>query len=210
MTILHSISSNFILHLHLPTSLSSSCISFNNQFPSSTFHLLHGFHRIMDSSSTTLCEWRGCTRAGPERCVCDSVFCEEHFPCHVNAKGPSRHRKEASLTARKAWDWVKGNIEVLKDEAKRSIQFLKDEDSKWFGLLVERSENHYITSIVETQRFEMLMERSLFSADASPKRQFPSIVSFVGETGSGKSTISQFVAYCSNFCCFPDADDWCP
>jgi hypothetical protein len=135
------------------------------------------------------CEWRDCTRPANVKCICDFFYCDEHWPQHVSAKGPDRHKKDVPLYIKRAWDWVKGNIDAVKDEI--AAQFKRDEQAKWFGLVVERSNAYRITSIVETERFQALMEGSLFSTDTSPKRQFPSIVCFVGETGSGKSTIGE-------------------
>jgi len=67
----------------------------------------------------------------------------------------------------------------------------KDEGAKWFGLVVEKSGQDRIVRIVETPRFSNLIEDSMHSTSNSPSRQYPGIVSFVGDTGAGKSTLSK-------------------
>jgi hypothetical protein len=71
-----------------------------------------------------------------------------------------------------------------------SDTFEKDEDAKWFGLVEDTSFDLPVCRIVETPRFSEIMESSVHASPQSPKRQYPSFVSFVGETGAGKSSLS--------------------
>lgn len=73
--------------------------------------------------------------------------------------------------------------------ATRSEYFKEDEMAKWFGLYIESSKSGRIARIIETARFTELAEKSATASVNSAKRQFPSITSFVGETGVGKSTL---------------------
>jgi hypothetical protein len=67
----------------------------------------------------------------------------------------------------------------------------KDEANKWFGLHVDKSSSVTVSRLVETKLFSAIMEDSMHAGPESPSRQFPSLVSFVGETGVGKSTLSK-------------------
>ncbi|KAJ5743646.1 hypothetical protein N7533_008516 [Penicillium manginii] len=91
--------------------------------------------------------------------------------------------------AEDAWNWISGKLAHLTSTPQ--TQFKDDEATKWFGLCVETNrQRDRLTSIVETKRLQELMTISLHYRESSPKRQFPSITSFVGETGAGKSTLS--------------------
>jgi len=77
----------------------------------------------------------------------------------------------------------------------RSEYFKEDEMAKWYGLYIESSKSGRIARIIETARFTELAEKSATASVNSAKRQFPSIASFVGETGVGKSTLSKLAAH---------------
>jgi hypothetical protein len=147
--------------------------------------LSHGVSYDQDVGSCEICD-----EPCDIKCNCDMEFCSRHWPKH-RAKYKN-HRKATDPRLRRLWGWVKGNVEQLTDNIARAAQFQKDEGAKWFGLVVETSGRDRITTIVETPRFSNLVEDSIFYSRKSPKRQFPSITSFVGECGAGKSTLSTF------------------
>jgi signal recognition particle GTPase len=89
------------------------------------------------------------------------------------------------------WNWITGGFSGIPNPFTQKTQFKKDEATKWFGLHVEIVRQDRITTIVETPRFSDLMADSLHFSKTSPRRQFPSVTSFVGETGAGKSTLSK-------------------
>lgn len=89
------------------------------------------------------------------------------------------------------WKWISGKLSGIANSITQATQFKKDEATKWFGLHVKIMHQDRITTIVETPRFANLMEESLHFHKDSPRRQFPSVTSFVGETGAGKSTLSK-------------------
>ena len=129
---------------------------------------------------------------GEIKCSCDEVFCTKCFQKHLQ-RLPT-HKKAPSLSFERAWAWVSGTVSTLTDDLSRQAQFQKDEGAKWFGLVVEKSGADRIISIIETPRFANLVEDSTHYSSKSPIRQYPSIVSFVGDTGAGKSTLGE---YCS-------------
>lgn len=131
-----------------------------------------------------------CDEPADIKCSCGNWYCEDHFgPVHLK-KQPT-HQRGGTTTTDKAWAWVSGKIASLSDAASRARHFQEDEVTKWFGLHVERLGQDRVTRLVETNRFSSLMQESRHHFSDSPQRQFPSITSFVGETGAGKSTLSK-------------------
>lgn len=122
----------------------------------------------------------------PVECSCEETFCQLCFRKHLARK--PMHR-EVNKSHNRMWSWASGVKSALTPETWQR-EWEKDEANKWFGLHVDTSKPTTVCRIVETQRFSSLMEESLHAYPRSPQRQFPSIVSFVGETGVGKSTIS--------------------
>jgi hypothetical protein len=101
--------------------------------------------------------------------------------------------RESLESLERAWKWATGSIgDLAKNAISLSHAFRQDEGAKWFGLHIEKHEQIRISRIIETPRFDLLASASLHEFDNSPKRQFPSLISFVGDTGAGKSTISIF------------------
>jgi hypothetical protein len=124
------------------------------------------------------------------KCSCGVTFCQNClFNTHLG-RYPN-HQQAVPGKREKFLGWVTGTIYNITYEV-ASVLFQKDEASKWFGLVVEKSSQDRITKLVETPRFLSLISRSRHAFPDSPKRQYPSIISFVGETGAGKSTLSKF------------------
>jgi hypothetical protein len=125
--------------------------------------------------------------SGAVNCSCDEFYCSNCIEPHLQRR-PNHHRVNARSAG--IWSWVSGMVGGLHaDEASTRNNFIADEGAKWFGLYVEKNAYQRISSIVETPRFRKLAEKSSF-ANGVVQRQFPSLVSFVGETGAGKSTLS--------------------
>ncbi|ORY01181.1 hypothetical protein BCR34DRAFT_494078 [Clohesyomyces aquaticus] len=148
-----------------------------------------------DIKTCSICEIRGFSRASSVRCSCTCQFCEECFRTFHLCQYPTHKRGGTSRTD-KAWAWISGNISSLTESTSRVASFEQDQKTKWFGLHVEKSsEDDRVTRLIETTRFSRLVDDSLHHAEDSPPRQFPSITSFVGETGSGKSTLIRSLIY---------------
>jgi hypothetical protein len=141
----------------------------------------------MPSDEDALCE--KCDEPATVKCSCGNWFCEEDFVSSHLKKQPT-HRKGGSSKSEKSWTWITGKLASLSDAASK-LYFEQDEETKWFGLYVERLGDDRVTRLVETRRFSVLAQESMHHSRNSPKRQFPSLTSFVGETGAGKSTLSR-------------------
>ena len=123
------------------------------------------------------------------KCSCDDVFCDTCFPRHLQRL--PNHRKTGGRRER-AWKWAIGAVGHIAEIGRLDKIFEKDEGAKWFGLHVENNGRMRTARIIETPRFNQLIETSAHASADSPQRQFPSLVSFVGETGAGKSTVSEY------------------
>ncbi|PVI06697.1 hypothetical protein DM02DRAFT_709324 [Periconia macrospinosa] len=136
----------------------------------------------IDSQTADLCEV--CDELpATVKCSCETRFCETHFSKH-QAKHPTHSR--GGGRAERVWAWISG-AKLSRDGSNSRENFEREQVSKWFGLHVEKSENYRVTRLIETTRFSRLIEESVNQGTA--RRQFPSIVSFIGETGAGKSTL---------------------
>ena len=120
-------------------------------------------------------------------CSCGAGFCGHCFSNKHLVRNPT-HRKGGNRKDEEKWKWITGRFSGIKSIAE---QFKDDEDAKWFGLHADWVNGAYHVSIVETERLTNTMAASLmyYDAEDTPKRQFPSIASFIGETGAGKSTL---------------------
>jgi hypothetical protein len=122
-----------------------------------------------------------------EGSTCRLRMCEPHFESPHLDRNPS-HRPNSKADT--AWRWISGKLDELTETVSRANHFRKDEATKWFGLHVEVIGKERVTSLIEIPRFIDLVEKSNHHRKASPSRQFPRIICFLGETGAGKSTLS--------------------
>ncbi|KAK3936131.1 hypothetical protein QBC46DRAFT_367088 [Diplogelasinospora grovesii] len=125
---------------------------------------------------------------GDVKCSCGARYCERCFTTKHLARNP-KHRRGGTTKTDKAWAWVSGAYATFTDSASRATHFEHEEATKWFGLHIQKVGTDRVTRLVETPRFSRLVEASVYHKTNSPHRQFPSITSFVGETGAGKSTL---------------------
>ena len=130
---------------------------------------------------------------GDVKCACDEIFCDPCFQRHIERL--PKHQKVSSdqNIRRKAWSWVSGTSSALLDMATRS-EYFKDEMAKQFGLYIESSKSSLIVRIIEIAR--------LLNQPKNLRQRLPTVqsvssraLSFVGETGVGKSTLSKLTAH---------------
>jgi len=124
------------------------------------------------------------------KCSCNDRFCDPCMESHLTEKRVRRgHSKVDTRTADNAWNLVTGAFSGLAGPA--ADLFKQDESAKWFGIYTNKNKKSQRGSqIVETSRFVDLAHESLNHTEKSPQRQYPSICSFIGDTGAGKSTLS--------------------
>lgn len=134
---------------------------------------------------------------GVVKCSCKNTFCKECFHNeHLTRPRNAGHREVLPSKRQMVANWALGAIHSLQSYAEGvQAYFQKDEATKWFGLVIEESSGEKITTLVETPRFAELIESSINHHPTSPKRQYPALISFVGETGAGKSTLSKYTPH---------------
>jgi hypothetical protein len=133
---------------------------------------------------------------GVVKCSCKNRFCRECFHTHLAKPQNAGHQEALPSKGQLFANWALGKLHSIQSYAEGVQEyFKKDEVTKWFGLVVEESSGEKITKLVETPRFAELIESSINHRTTSPKRQCPVLISFVGETGAGKSTLSKYTPH---------------
>ena len=119
--------------------------------------------------------------------VCEFHYCSAHWDSQllhqrqIVKDGVPHERTDPRLAKR-----VKSIIEPSWTDDQQIQHHRADEDTTWFGVLPDPNGLPNQLLFHDFGRYESFMEQSTFN----PKSiQFPSLVSFVGPTGSGKSTI---------------------
>ncbi|KAM0085659.1 hypothetical protein ACKRZS_001983 [Fusarium odoratissimum] len=140
----------------------------------------------MDDDLCAKCE----EKPGDVRCSCGERFCEYCFSKKHLPRNQT-HKRGGSKKTETKWNKIKGVVSNIASSFSPASHFQRDETTKWFGLHISSppGRKDRIATLVETTRFSSLLEESLHFHKRSPKRQYPSICSFVGDTGAGKSTL---------------------
>lgn len=126
------------------------------------------------------------------QCSCRQRYCDSCFTKHL--KKHPKHWKAGFKASEDRWNRITRVISGLSGllSGNSTTVFSKDEDAKWFGLHVPAKigGRDQDPAIVETPRLELLIEQSI-NQNQGPRLQYPSICCFVGDTGAGKSTLSE-------------------
>lgn len=156
-------------------------------------------HIPVNFVSGELCDY--CQTCGHRRfhCnVCKFVFCdpcwELQFPHRVKqtAAGALPHERTDPHIAKKI-----GNVlsPQLKEE-QREQQHIDDIDTTWFGVVREGHERpllqdygRYATLVASVKELRLGSISSLSASSDCGEALYPSLVSFVGQTGAGKSSL---------------------
>ncbi|KAK6430823.1 hypothetical protein LTR95_013021, partial [Oleoguttula sp. CCFEE 5521] len=153
------------------------------------------------AASGELCE--DCQRVGPRRyyCnVCTLVFCDTCWDrqlIHRSKRlavgaGTIPHEKTDQSVARKVRDVLTPD---LKDEEREQLH-IADIDTTWFGVVREgherplfRDYGRYANLIAGAKDLRIESATALSATSDHSETLYPSLVSFVGQTGAGKSTL---------------------
>ncbi|KAK6438068.1 hypothetical protein LTR95_005742 [Oleoguttula sp. CCFEE 5521] len=153
------------------------------------------------ATSGELCE--DCQRVGPRRyyCnVCTLVFCDTCWDrqlIHRSKRlavgaGTIPHEKTDQSVARKVRDVLTPD---LRDEEREQLH-IADIDTTWFGVVREgherplfRDYGRYANLIAGAKDLRMESATALSATSDHSETLYPSLVSFVGQTGAGKSTL---------------------
>jgi energy-coupling factor transporter ATP-binding protein EcfA2 len=139
-----------------------------------------------------------CEIYGPNRSYCNvcslslCVSCWKRNPCHRATHRGIPHERTPISIARKTEAVFNPDI---KDEAEREELHCKDVLTSWFGVHREDTARPLLR---DYGRFEGLMASMRQTSEngsshLDPSARFPSFVSFVGQTGAGKSSLIKLI-----------------
>lgn len=139
-----------------------------------------------------------CDKYGPSRSFCNVCLlsmcdpCWDRQLCHKTTNHEIPHEKTPESLARKTRAVFNPDI---KDEAEREELHCKDVLTSWFGVHREDSARPLLR---DYGRFEGLMaSMNQLPEDGcsylDPSSRYPSFVSFVGQTGAGKSSLIKLI-----------------
>ncbi|KAH8684241.1 hypothetical protein BGZ60DRAFT_397086 [Tricladium varicosporioides] len=134
--------------------------------------------------------------------ACDCTFCTYCWPTQIAhrrkkngvSKGQEKMHEKVDMKIVKL---TRSAFSVFTDNMTLESRLSEDEDAAWFGInrasleenrLYLRDYGRYAYLISSSQRFTSKI-KAISAFDSSTSAQIPSIVSFVGHTGAGKSTL---------------------
>jgi energy-coupling factor transporter ATP-binding protein EcfA2 len=116
--------------------------------------------------------------------VCNFNYCQAHWdsqPLHremLTVNGVPHEKTNPDLAKR-----ITSVIEPSINDAEQNQLHVADDDTTWFGVLPDQTGE---LMFHDFGRYEEFLTQSMFAPKSA---QFPSLISFVGPTGAGKSTI---------------------
>ncbi|KIV90882.1 hypothetical protein PV10_05486 [Exophiala mesophila] len=136
-------------------------------------------------SYTAFCDQCELEREDVSFCpVCSFNYCAEHWDSQMlhRSRRPTTgipHEKTNPHVATQ----ILSIIEPCSDEVLQESLHRADEETTWFGVLPDQAGR---LSLHDFGRYEDFLSESTFSPRSG---QYPSLISFIGKTGAGKSTI---------------------
>jgi len=135
--------------------------------------------------SLAICDQCGTEQPFVSYCpACSFHFCASHWDCQIlhhsgRAVNGVPHEKTDPHLAKR----IKSIIEPSISEEEQNRLHREDDDTTWFGVFPNAAGQLLFHDF---GRYEEFLSQSTYSPKS---RQFPSLISFVGPTGAGKSTV---------------------
>ena len=156
---------------------------------------------VPTSFSGEVCE--SCNTCGPRRSycyVCDSNFCDPCWrkqPLHNKQPKPGSlpHEKTDPSVAKK----IEGVLNPQLEEEQREKLHSDDIDTTWFGVMREgelpmfQDYGRYADLVAGVKDLRLGSVSALSVSSDLSEALYPSLVSFVGETGAGKSSLIKLI-----------------
>ncbi|KAK8066852.1 hypothetical protein PG997_013599 [Apiospora hydei] len=145
--------------------------------------------------SEVLPSWKPCQTCGTTAqktftCIqCNNLaFCDPcwprwvlHIPGAVGWDGKPHEKADPMVIHR-----LRQILEPVRTEEEHEAELLEDEDTTWLGFGRDSSGRSVLH---DYGRFAAIMGESTTAEDGAAAERFPQLVSFIGETGAGKSTL---------------------
>lgn len=119
--------------------------------------------------------------------ICECLYCDDCWDL-----APSHKKNRTRRTHEKTDETLAKTVSEILDPEQSNINFndqvAEDEKTKWFGIKYPDNAEDPSSSITlfNTRRLQEIMDAA---EKPNGEPQYPSIISFVGETGAGKSTL---------------------
>ena len=118
---------------------------------------------------------------------CGAQFCSHHWAEQWVHRDKSDQRLKDGVPHEKTDPWLANKIKTIIEpslsQEEQNRLHLEDEDTTWFGVMPDN------TGKLMFHDFGRYEQSSLQSRFPQKSSQFPSLISFVGTTGTGKSTL---------------------
>src|SRR5436190_1278996 len=107
---------------------------------------------------------------------CSELYCSRHQATHFRG----RHADQGTLY--EVYEQVEAVLSTVEDESPRMHYY--DSLARWVGITMPDD-----TGSVQPSLWGYSRVADLLADNSGPEEQYPSLVSFIGPTGSGKSTL---------------------